>query len=115
MADADDLVIVFFGSFYNANVAKNLLESFEIKSVLLDEHIGTMAPSYAAAGGVGAVKVAVRQADLEESQTVLAAISSKDSAEPQGAPWTCSACGEESEAQFGECWSCQKPRPETSP
>ncbi len=114
MADSDDLVIVFSGSFYDASVAKSLLESFEIEVVLLDEHIGTMAPWYAAAAGVGAVKVAVRQADLEESQTVLAEISSKDSPEPEGVPWTCPRCGEESEAQFGECWSCQMPRPETS-
>ncbi len=112
MADSDALVIVFSGSSYNANVAKNVLESFEIKAVLLDEHIGTM--GYATAIGVGAVKVAVSQADFEESQTVLAAISSKDPPEPEGAPWTCSTCGEESEAQFGECWSCQMPRPETS-
>ncbi len=112
MADSDDLVIVFSGSFYNANVARNLLEGFDIKAVLVDEHMGTMV--YATSYGVGAVKVAVRQADLEESQTVLAAISSKEPPQPQGAPWTCPACGEEIEAQFGECWSCQMPRPETS-
>lgn len=26
-------------------------------------------------------------------------------------PWKCPACGEELEAQFTECWSCQTPRP----
>ncbi len=112
MADSDALVIVFSGSFFNATVAKNVLESFDIKAVLLDEHIRTM--GYATAVGVGAVKVAVSQTDLEESQAVLAAISSKDFPEPEGAPWICPTCGEESEAQFAECWSCQTLRPETS-
>ncbi len=111
MADPDALVIVFSGSFFNATTAQNVLESFEIKAVLLNEHMGTM--GYPTATGVGAVKVAVSQTHVEKSQAVLAAISSKDSPEPEGAPWICSTCGEESEAQFGECWSCQMPRPET--
>jgi DNA-directed RNA polymerase subunit RPC12/RpoP len=26
--------------------------------------------------------------------------------------WTCPACGEQSEANFGACWNCQADRPE---
>jgi len=25
---------------------------------------------------------------------------------PSGDPWTCSECGERSDAQFGACWAC---------
>lgn len=28
-----------------------------------------------------------------------------------GAPWCCTACGEESEPQFGTCWKCGAVRP----
>lgn len=112
MAELHDLVVVFAGSVMDATIVKGLLESSDIDAVLLDEYVGTLAPWYVAPGGAGAVKVAVSQADLDQSQTVLAEISSKGSLEVEGKAWTCPKCGEAMEAQFGQCWSCQTSRPD---
>ena len=42
------------------------------------------------------------------------AIVSEITAEPSAplAPWTCPACGESVEGQFGECWACGHAAPE---
>ena len=109
MAKQDDLAIVFAGSVFDATLAKNLLESAGIESFLLDEQMGRLIPSYISAFGAGAVKVAVRPADENESRDVLSA--SWESPPAEGGSWNCPQCGEAIEAQFGECWSCQTPRP----
>lgn len=110
MAIRDDLVIVFAGSVFDATLAKNLLESAGIESFLLDEQMGRLIPSYISAFGAGAVKVAVRPTDEDESLEVLSA--SRESLPEADGNWDCPRCGEAIEAQFGECWSCQAPRPE---
>ena len=110
MAKQDGLVIVFAGSVFDATLAKNLLESAGIESFLLDEQMGRLIPGYISAFGVGAVKVAVRPADEEESLEVLSV--SGESPPEEGGQWNCPHCGEAIEAQFGACWSCQTPRPE---
>ena len=110
MAIRDDLVIVFAGSVFDATLAKNLLDSAGIESFLLDEQMGRLIPSYISAFGAGAVKVAVRPTDEGESLEVLSA--SRESLPEADGNWECPRCGEVIEAQFGECWSCQAPRPE---
>ncbi len=110
MTDHDDLNIVFAGSVFDATLVKNLLESAGIESFLLDEQMGRLIPSYISAFGAGAVKVAVRPADADESREVLSA--SREFPPEETGSWECPHCGEAIEAQFGACWSCQTPRPE---
>ena len=110
MAKQDGLVIVFVGSVFDATLAKNLLESAGIGSFLLDEQMGRLIPSYVSAFGAGAVKVAVRPVDADESREVLSA--SRESPPEADGNWDCPHCGEPIEAQFGACWSCQTPKPE---
>jgi len=47
--------------------------------------------------------------DLEwhRAQAILADLQQP----PFGAPWTCAACGQGSDAQFTECWRCGGLRP----
>ena len=110
MTERDSLVIVFAGSVFDATLAKNLLESAQIESFLLDEQMGRLIPVYISAFGAGAVKVAVRPSDAEESREVLSAAA--ESPPVVDGTWECPNCGEVLEAQFGACWSCQTARPD---
>lgn len=65
-------VIVFSGSGIEASMVQLYLESSGIAAQLEDEHIGTMAPYLAAAGGAGAVKVAVAARDAASAKELLA-------------------------------------------
>ena len=48
---------------------------------------------------------------LDEARQLLADFS--DPEEVQGSSWLCQGCGEQIEAQFGECWHCGATRPST--
>jgi hypothetical protein len=65
-------VIVFSGSRVEASMVLSFLESNEIAARLEDEYTGTTAPYMAAAGGAGAVKVAVAAADAALAKELLA-------------------------------------------
>lgn len=67
----EEPVVVFAGSALDARLKQSLLEANGIMSILLDENVGELAPWKAAPGGVGAVKVAVRHADVARAQALL--------------------------------------------
>ncbi len=72
MSEPSSSVVVFAGSATEAAVARSFLESQGIAARLVEEHIGTMAPHLAAAGGAGAVKVAVAEDDGDRARKPLA-------------------------------------------
>jgi hypothetical protein len=71
MSDDVKLVIVYSGNIVQAEFVKSLLEGAGIRCFLKDEFIGTIAPWYAAPGGVGAVKVVVREDDLDKAEAIV--------------------------------------------
>lgn len=78
MTDADDLVVLASGTIVEMEVQKTSLDAAGIPSFLKDEIVGTIAPWSAAAGGAGAVKILVKQSDLEEARALLAAAASDE-------------------------------------
>jgi hypothetical protein len=71
MSEDVKLVIVYSGNIVQAEFVKSLLEGAGIRCFLKDEFIGTLAPWYAAPVGVGAVKVVVRDDDLEQAEAIV--------------------------------------------
>jgi hypothetical protein len=61
-------VIVYYGSMVDADLLRCLLDSEGIESLLQDEVMGHLAAPYIAAGGAGAVKVAVRRNDVTRAR-----------------------------------------------
>jgi len=72
MAKQDRLVEVFSGESFEAGRVQSLLESEGIEAALVGGGLGTSAPHLSVGGGVGAVRVAVRQADAERARQVMA-------------------------------------------
>ena len=71
MSDKNELVIVFSGSVMGADCLKVLLENNGITAFLRDQALGMLAPWYADAGGVGAVKVIVPKSELEKARPIV--------------------------------------------
>jgi hypothetical protein len=71
MAHSNDLLVVFVGDPFQANLAKNELENNGITAYLKDEFTGTIAPWHSAPGGAGAVKVTVSQHDYEKARSII--------------------------------------------
>jgi hypothetical protein len=71
MSNPNDLVVVFSGNTFEADLAKNELENNGIPAFLKDEIIGTIAPWHAAPGGVGAVKVTVALRDIKKANKII--------------------------------------------
>ena len=67
----NDIVEIFAGSAIEAEMFKSLLEDSEIQAFLKDEIMGTLAPWYAAAGGVGSVKVHILNSDYTKAKLIL--------------------------------------------
>jgi len=80
---------------------KNLLEHSGIACVIKNRELG---------GGLGDLPVfdcAPELWVLDGAQAGRAEDLIRDSVRPaHGAPWRCSACGENNEPQFAACWSC---------
>jgi hypothetical protein len=83
-----------------------------LKSILLDSEIACIVRNELLIGGSGELPSnecwpeiwVLDAADLPRAQAVLdEALSEAGSAEGN---WTCDACGETSESQFGACWNC---------
>ena len=64
-------VEVYAGDFVDAELLKSMMEDAEIETFLIDEITGTLAPSVAAPGGVGPVKVLVASTDYEKAMEVV--------------------------------------------
>ena len=71
MAHSNDLLVVFAGDPFQANLAKNELENNGIASYLKDEFTGTIAPWHSAPGGAGSVKITVSQHDYEKARSII--------------------------------------------
>ena len=80
---------------------KNLLEHSGIACIIKNCELG---------GGLGDLPVLdcapelwVLDTDASRAEALI-----RDSVRPaaHGAPWHCSQCGEDNEAQFAACWSC---------
>jgi hypothetical protein len=80
---------------------KNLLEHSGIACFIKNRELG---------GGLGDLPVLDGAPDLwvlDGAQASRAEELIRDSVRPaHGAPWRCSACGENNEPQFGACFSC---------
>ena len=63
-------VVVFSGTAWEASLLKSIFDDAGIPSFLLDEFTGTLAPWYTAAGGAGAVKVAVSEEFIEQASEI---------------------------------------------
>ncbi|NLI25381.1 MAG: DUF2007 domain-containing protein [Bacteroidales bacterium] len=64
-------VEVFAGTSAQATIVKSILESAGIYCFLKDDIMGTLFPWYTSAGGAGAVKVFVSDADFEEAKAIV--------------------------------------------
>ena len=63
---------IFAGSSVEAALVRSFLEDHGISAFLMEERVGTIAPYAAAAGGAGAVKVAVAAEDVAKAKYYLA-------------------------------------------
>ena len=71
MSEEDELIVVYAGTPMDADFLKSLLERAGITAFLRDEILGTIAPWYAAPGGVGAVKVVIPKRDLDIAKPIV--------------------------------------------
>jgi Putative prokaryotic signal transducing protein len=79
---------------------KNLLEQSGIACVIKNRELG---------GGLGDLPVfdCAPEIWVADEYASRAELLIRDSVRPaRGAPWRCTACGEDSEPQFAACWSC---------
>ncbi len=80
---------------------KNLLEQAGIACLVKNRELG---------GGLGDLPVLDCAPELwvDDDEAGRAEALIRDSLRPaaRGAPWRCSACGEDNEAQFAACWNC---------
>ena len=81
---------------------KNVLEHAGIACLIKNRDLG---------GGLGGLPVLVCAPELwvlDDEHVDRARALLRDSVRPaaRGAPWRCSACGEDNEPQFAACWSC---------
>lgn len=63
-----DIVVVFEGSLFHAQMLVDLLQNEGIEAFLRDEILGTRSPGWRIAGGV---KVVVSSLDLEKARTIV--------------------------------------------
>jgi hypothetical protein len=63
-------VVIYNGNILEADLLRSVLESDGIESVLQDEYLGAIAAPYVAAGGAGAVKVAVNPEDAQRARRI---------------------------------------------
>jgi hypothetical protein len=79
---------------------KNLLEQSGIACVIKNHELG---------GGLGDLPVfdCAPEIWVDGTHASRAEALLRDSVRPaRGAPWRCTACGENNEPQFAACWSC---------
>ncbi|MBE0663373.1 MAG: DUF2007 domain-containing protein [Bacteroidales bacterium] len=66
-----ELVEVFAGTTWQAEMVKSLLENAEINAFVKDGIMGTLNPWWTAPGGAGSVKVFVPNADFELAKQIV--------------------------------------------
>ena len=67
----NDLVEIFDGTAWQAEMVKSLLANAEVEAFLKDEIMGTLNPWYTAPGGAGSVKVFVSSLDYDRAKLVV--------------------------------------------
>ncbi len=67
----DDMVIVFIGLAWEAELVKNLLENEGLTAFVTDKAVGNMFPFYTTPG-MGAVKVRVANRDFDKARELVA-------------------------------------------
>ncbi len=82
---------------------RNVLETHDIKSVLKNEGLYSIAGEVPVNECMPEVWVSTR--DLQRAQEIIRSIESDD--EPEGPDWVCKDCGETVAASFQLCWNCQ--------
>lgn len=109
-----------------AHVVRSAFEQREIPTVMRNEMLSSLGGGLPVSDTM--VEVWIPESHIEAAREVLALMNSPieeagrlslwDGSEPHGAlsvsdapppprPWICKHCGEESPAEFGECWNCQ--------
>ena len=71
METDNELIEIFAGTTWQAEMVKSLLGNAEIEAFLKDDIVGTMAPWWTAPGGAGSVKVVVSNLDYEKAKSVV--------------------------------------------
>jgi hypothetical protein len=71
MSQENDYVVVYAGSVVDADFVKMLLESEGIEALLLNEHMGRIAPWYVTPAGAGAIKVLVAREDVPVAESLV--------------------------------------------
>ncbi len=64
-------VEIFAGSPMEAEIVRSMLTDSGIEAFLKDENMGTIAPWHVSAGGAGAVKVIISNADYDKAKSVV--------------------------------------------
>ena len=103
-----------FNKSYEAQLAKNLLESEGIPSIVSGELSQDM---MLAVTGLDEIALQVREEDAQRATGILAAVAAakldedwEEQAESGAGVWTCSICGEPISNNLSVCYSCQTPR-----
>ena len=91
-----------------AHLVRNALSQRGIDAVLRGERYG------AALGEVPPIAAwsEVWVGDPARLDEAVAVVAETVAPAPSGDAWTCAACGEMSEGQFGACWRCGTERPD---
>jgi hypothetical protein len=105
-------VIVYAGGTADTALLRDLLVAAGVGARLGDDYMGTMAPFVIAGGTTAAVKVLVREDQLDDARDIVVEFAerSKHGAPPgavQFAPWECPCCHEVNDGTFDICWNCQ--------
>jgi hypothetical protein len=104
-------VSVYTGGAADTGVLRDLLEAAGVTVRLGDEVMGTMAPYVIAGGTTAAVKVLVREDQVNAARGIVVEFAerSKGAGEPVATfqPWECPCCHEQNDGTFDICWNCQ--------
>jgi hypothetical protein len=71
-AEKKELVEVFDGTSWQAEMVKSLLKDAGIEAYIKDSIMGMLNPWWTAPGGAGAVKVFVAEPDINEAKQIVA-------------------------------------------
>jgi hypothetical protein len=102
------VTVATFNKSFEAQLAKNLLESEGIESML-----GGSLASDVLFGSVSAdqIMLQVHEGDAQRATGILASAVDKDwEDQAEAGVWTCSICGEPISERLSVCYSCQTPR-----
>jgi hypothetical protein len=105
-------VIVYAGGTADTAVLRDLLLAGGVNAQLGDDYMGTMAPFVIAGGTTAAVKVLVREDQIDDARDIVVEFAEQSKHEaPAGTspftPWACPCCHEQNDGTFDICWNCQ--------